>query len=110
VLGGDGVALDVGRAKRIATRHQRRAMRTMYSTCAIHGCGVAFELCHLHHIKYWNNGGFSDLHNFLPLCNRHHHAVHEGGWLLHLATDRTLTVTLPDGNTRANPPPYARAA
>jgi hypothetical protein len=35
--------------------------------------------------------------------------VHEGGWRLHLADDRVLTITLPDGTTRANPPPFAMA-
>jgi hypothetical protein len=30
----------------------------------------------------------------LPLCSRHHHAAHEGGWQLHLEPQtRILTVT-----------------
>ena len=48
--------------------------------------------------------------NKFPLCDRHHHFVHEGGWRLHLAPDRTLTVTLPDGRTTIHGPPRARAA
>ncbi len=111
VLGGDGVARDVGRALRIATPAQRRAMRAMYSTCAVPGCCVPFDQCDLHHIRYWRNGGRSDLGNFVPLCSKHHHCVHEGGWTLHLSpSDRVLTITLPDGTTRANPPPYAVVA
>jgi hypothetical protein len=33
VLGGDGVVLDVGRARRLATPDQRRALAAMYAWC-----------------------------------------------------------------------------
>lgn len=36
-----------------------------------------------------------------PLCSRHHHLVHEGAWTIHLAPDRTLTTTRPDGTTHS---------
>jgi hypothetical protein len=110
VLDGNGVALDVGRAQRLATPAQRRALRAMYATCAIPGCCVAFDDTRMHHVTYWTDGGRTDLDNFVPVCHRHHHLVHEGGWKLHLAADRVLTITLPDGTTRANPPPYSSAA
>jgi len=84
VLGGHGVPLDVGRSKRLATIHQRRAFEAMYTTCAIPDCDVPFHRCQIHHIDYWENGGHTDLHNQVPLCSRHHHAVHEGGWTLSL--------------------------
>jgi hypothetical protein len=108
VLNSDGVALDEGRATRLATRAQRRAARAMYPTCAGPACRVRFEHCELHHIRYWDNGGPSDMDNFLPLCSRHHHAVHEGGWhlTLHPAT-RVLTITYPDGTTHTEPAPRA---
>ena len=110
VLDAAGVAIDVGRSQRLATVGQRRALRAMYSHCSVPGCSVAFDHCQLHHIRYWRNGGRSDLANMVPLCSKHHHLVHEGGWALSLRPDdRVLTVTLPDGTTRANPPPLARA-
>jgi len=74
----------VGRSKRLATIHQRRAFEAMYTTCAIPDCDVPFHRCQIHHIDYWENGGHTDLHNQVPLCSRHHHAVHEGGWTLSL--------------------------
>lgn len=80
VLDGDGVALDVGRSKRLATAAQRRALRAMHSTCAMPGCGVRYEHTVPHHMAPWESGGSTDLQNLVPLCSTHHHAVHEGGW------------------------------
>jgi Domain of unknown function (DUF222)/HNH endonuclease len=109
VLGGNGVLLDLGRSQRLATGQQRTAMRAMYSTCGAPGCGVAFEHCTVHHINYWRNGGPSDMGNLIPLCSKHHHLAHEGGWQLELSAERYLTVTKPDGSRQTHPPPLARA-
>ena len=98
VLDGDGVALDVGRAKRVATRDQRRALRAMYRTCAHPGCTVGFDDCDIHHVAPWQHGGPTDLANLLPLCSRHHHLVHEGGWTLTLRADRRIELRRPDGS------------
>ena len=66
VLDGDGVALDVGRAKRVATREQRRALRAMYRTCAHPDCSVGFDDCDIHHVNPWTPTGRTDLDNLLP--------------------------------------------
>ena len=52
----------------------------------------------------------TDVDNLIPICNRHHHLVHEGGWQLHLAPDHTLTITQPGGNISITGPPKVRAA
>jgi Domain of unknown function (DUF222) len=110
VLGANGVLLDLGRSQRLATPHQRRALRVLYQTCAVGGCGVGFEHCTLHHISYWRSGGRTDVGNLLPLCSRHHHLAHEGGWRLSLDPEsRALTVIKPDGTRQIHPPPLARA-
>jgi hypothetical protein len=80
VLGGDGQVLDVGRARRLATADQRRALRTMHRTCAAPHCPVRFGDCDIHHLKEWNHGGATNLQNLIPLCSRHHHLIHEGRW------------------------------
>jgi hypothetical protein len=108
VVDPNGVVLQVGRAQRLANRHQRRALRAMYPTCAIPGCFVRFDHCQPHHILWWRHGGGSDLSNLLPLCSRHHHAVHEGGWVLELdSSTRSLRVVQPDGTVLATGPPGA---
>jgi hypothetical protein len=84
VLDGKSVPLDVGKSKRLATIHQRRALAAVHETCAIDGCSVKFSHCEPHHIDYWENGGATDFNNLVPLCSRHHHAAHEGGWKLRL--------------------------
>ncbi len=100
--------LDAGRTRRLATRHQRRVLRALYPTCAIPGCPARAAHFKAHHVKYWENGGCTDLDNLVSLCARHHTAVHDRGWRLRLDRDRTLTVTLPDGTVLTTGPP-ARA-
>jgi len=97
VLNGDSVPVDVGRAKRLATVHQRRALGAVYESCAIPECQVKFTHCEPHHIEFWEHGGRTDLSNLVPLCSRHHHAAHEGGWKLKLdPTTRELDIQMSD--------------
>lgn len=86
VLDGRSVPVDVGRSKRLATVHQRRALEAIHTTCAVPECGVRFDRCQIHHVDHWEQGGPTDLANMIPLCNKHHHAVHEG----QLAVDSLL--------------------
>ena len=53
VLDGDGRVVDVGRAKRLATADQRRALRAMHRTCAAPDCPVRFGDCDIHHLTEW---------------------------------------------------------
>ncbi len=80
VLDGDGRVVDVGRAKRLATTDQRRALRAMHRTCAAPDCPVRFGDCDIHHLKEWKEGGATNLDNLIPLCSKHHHLIHEGQW------------------------------
>ena len=97
-LGGMGEVLDVGRSQGLANRQQRRALRAMYRTCAHPDCHVKFEHCRIHHVIAWETGGPTDLDHLIPLCDRHHHLVHEGQWTLTLRPDRTITLRRPDGS------------
>jgi hypothetical protein len=102
--------LNLGRTSRLPNRAQRRALRALYPTCGVHGCAVRYEQCKIHHIHWWRHGGLTNLDNLIPLCPRHHHAVHDSSWQLSMSPDRTLTVNLPDGTTMTNGPPNRRAA
>lgn len=105
----NGAPLQAGFTERHANRKQRRMLRSMYRTCAIEGCGVLFDRCEIHHVIWYENDGPTDLDNLAPLCPRHHHLVHEGGWRLLMDKARTLTLIRPDGHidTRtAFTPPY----
>jgi hypothetical protein len=96
VLNGAGMPLDIGRGQRLASAAQRRALEATHDTCAFDGCAVAFHACQIHHIEYWEHGGPTDLDNMVPLCSRHHHAAHEGGWTLKLKPgSRTLLAQPP---------------
>ena len=105
IVDSSGAALDAGRTIRHANRKQRRALRATYRCCAFGECDVTFDRCEIHHILPWESGGSTDLRNLVPLCSRHHHVVHEGGWRLELLPDRTLVIRQPDGTefTRCRP-------
>ncbi|MGZ6983109.1 MAG: HNH endonuclease signature motif containing protein, partial [Ilumatobacteraceae bacterium] len=108
IAAADGVSLYLGRASRVANREQRRALRVMYRGCAIPGCEARFADCDIHHLVWFRRLGLTDIDNLLPICHRHHHCVHEGGWHLALDTRRNLTITYPDGNIQTTGPPKTR--
>ncbi|HSJ90948.1 MAG TPA: hypothetical protein VK917_02705, partial [Ilumatobacter sp.] len=101
--------------QRTANRAQRRMLAAMYSTCAHPHCQVPFSACRIHHIVWWTRGGKTVLENLVPVCERHHHLLHEGGWTLSIDEQRHVTWTRPDGtvwltDTGPNrPPPNQRA-
>jgi hypothetical protein len=108
IVAADHTSLYLGRQSRVANREQRRALRVIYRGCAIPGCQARFADCDIHHLRWFRRFGLTDIDNLLPLCHRHHHRVHEGGWHLALDTRRNLTITYPDGNIQTTGPPKIR--
>ncbi|MEM9747245.1 MAG: HNH endonuclease [Actinomycetota bacterium] len=102
--------LHLGRTTRLANRDQRRALRGLYSTCAVPGCATHYDRCKLHHVIWWRHGGHTDLDNLLPVCQHHHTQIHDHGWNITLEPNRELTITLPDGTTLRSGPPKHSAA
>jgi len=102
--------MNLGRSTRLASRHQRRALRGLYRGCAVPGCSVGFDRCKIHHVLWWRNGGRTDLANLLPVCSKHHSRLHVDGWVVELGPSRELTITLPGGRVMTTGPPRRNAA
>jgi hypothetical protein len=100
--------LNLGSTTRLANRAQHRALRGLYRTCAIPGCGVHYDRCKLHHIIWWRNQGRTDLDNLLPVCSVHHTKIHHDDWHIELGPNRELTLRLPDGSIHTTGPPTRR--
>ena len=110
VLNGEGVALDLGRSRRLASTDQRIAIESMHRTCVHPDCQVGSDDCRIHHTREWAADlGATDLEDLAPVCETHHHLVHEGGWGLTVTTDRVATWTMPDGTTYWSGPTNDRA-
>lgn len=54
-----------------------RALLMRDGGCAHPGCRSRRGV-QAHHIEHWINGGRTDLANLVLLCERHHHAHHDG--------------------------------
>ena len=91
IVNPDGTVDQLCEELRTANRAQRRQLAAMYSTCAHPHCQVAFSQCRIHHIIWWTRGGKTVLANLLPLCETHHHQVHEGGWNLTIDKRRIVS-------------------
>lgn len=109
VLDPDGVPIEVGRRHRTATGAQWSALRALYRSCAWAGCDRPLSHCQAHHLRFWQDGGRTDVDNLVPLCAHHHHLVHDGRWRIELGADRALRITRPDGtHHRTTGPPTRR--
>ena len=80
VLGAEGEVLDLGRTRRLFTPAQRQALAEMYGGCAFPTCGHPPSYTEAHHLRWWSNGGTTDLANGIPLCSFHHHHIHDDQW------------------------------
>jgi hypothetical protein len=80
LLGSDSAVIDVGRARRVVTPSQRRALKARDKGCRWPGCDRPATWSEGHHLDHWIRGGRSDLANFVLLCHRHHWMAHEGKW------------------------------
>ncbi|MGY1688546.1 DUF222 domain-containing protein [Geodermatophilus sp. SYSU D01105] len=89
--------LALGRARRLATRTQRRALHRRDGGCARPGCPeTRIERLHAHHMRHWLFGGATDVANMVLLCDSDHGLVHDLD-LVMSRRDGRLVVTAPDG-------------
>ncbi|MBL8932444.1 MAG: DUF222 domain-containing protein [Kineosporiaceae bacterium] len=96
ILDGGGAVLAHGRARRLATPAQRRAVYARDRGCVIPGCTAPPAWCDVHHVTPWADGGLTDVDALALLCGHHHTAVHAGTW----------TIQMINGVPRVIPPPW----
>jgi hypothetical protein len=86
-----------GRARRYATRAQRRALLVRDGGCARPGCDeTRIERLHAHHLRHWLSGGRTDVSNMVLLCDVDHGLVHDLDLVL-ARPSGVLVATSPDG-------------
>ena len=93
VFNGESLPLNMGRGKRLFTRHQRLAIANRDGGCTFPGCDRPPNWCEIHHANCsWAQGGETNLCDGVLLCNLHHHVIHEqsihdDGWAIRFAAD-----------------------
>jgi hypothetical protein len=102
LVGLDGEVLALGRARRLVSRAQRRALMIRDAgICQFPGCHQTRHL-EAHHILAWADGGPTDLSNLILICRFHHTAVHEGRMKIMPAAEPSpghrWEFVMPDGN------------
>ena len=81
VLDGESMPLDLGRERRLFSKHQKIALDHTYKGCAAEGCDRSSAWVEYHHAEPWHRGGRTDLKDGLPFCPPHHHmADHPELW------------------------------
>jgi hypothetical protein len=102
VLGTSSELLDLGRAKRLYSRGQRKALRIRDKHCRAEGCTVPATWCDAHHATPWSHGGKTDLDNAVLLCGHHHRRAHDPRYeSTRLPNDDSATTD--DGEIRRQP-------
>jgi hypothetical protein len=78
LLNPHGQPLDMGRRKRLAPPHIRRALTVRDEHCIFAGCYAPHYWCDVHHVVHWIDHGETSVDNSALLCERHHTKVHHG--------------------------------
>jgi len=76
VLDGASQVLDLGRAQRLFSPTQRKALRLRDQRCRAEGCTVPAAWCDAHHLQPWAEGGKTGLANGVLFCG-HHRRAHD---------------------------------
>lgn len=59
------------RGQRLANDKQRALVSATQPICAVPDCRHAADMCEMHHIEAWKNGGPTNLHNLAAVCRYH---------------------------------------
>jgi hypothetical protein len=97
--------LDYGTATRVVAAPLWNAIAIRDRHCRWPGCDRPTTWCDAHHVTHVAHGGPTDAGNLVPLCNRHHHRLHQPRWHAKLLPDATLHLTDPTGHVHTSHPP-----
>jgi hypothetical protein len=82
VTAGRSTVLDMGRAVRVATNTQKRALTVRDRHCQFPSCRRPAGWCDAHHVISWLDLGETSLDNLILLCRRHHTMIHNTRWTI----------------------------
>jgi hypothetical protein len=92
VLGAKSEVLDLGRARRLFSAAQRKALRLRHKRCRARGCRVKAAWTEAHHLRRpWAEGGTTDLDDGTLLCCFHHHRAHDPRYETRVGSNGDLT-------------------
>jgi len=95
LLDSESMVIDVGRAKRVVSGSQSKALKVRDRGCTWPGCDRPASWTSAHHVVHWIRGGSTDLPNLVLLCYRHHWMVHEGDWQIVRSDDGCIHTVPP---------------
>jgi hypothetical protein len=104
-LDGNVDVLGVSHTNRYPTAKERKALRQRDRGCVFPGCQAPVGWTDAHHTVPYELGKVTRLDELVLLCRFHHHAVHEGGFVLARLPDGQIHVTQPDGTPLPGAPP-----
>jgi hypothetical protein len=93
---GHGEVVGVSSTRREPPAWMVRQVRHRDRTCRFPGCDAA-RYTQAHHIRFWSQGGRTELENLVLICGFHHRLVHEHGWRLRRDAHGHVRWLWPDG-------------
>lgn len=93
VVDAAGVAIDMGRRRRLFEGPAREAAKLLLLRCEHPGCELPADLCDVDHADEWTDGGHTDQHNSRVRCGSHNVDKTRYRWRSKRATNgRTYTI------------------
>ncbi len=91
VLDATGKPLAASGTHRHATKRERQALHAQWGGCAVDGCAQPFSRTRPHHVIPWWLSKITRLKDLAPVCEHHHHDIHEGNRILRLRDGRCIS-------------------